>query len=283
MVAVLPFRVHSAQPDRLPGRLARRPAAQPARGGRPGPGHRRRVLASRSGSRRVARATQTRCCAGTARDLGADYVVTGSLTELAGRYSLDVRVTPAAIGLESHTQVYTAGRDEELLGRVNRIADRVVEHRDGRRARDRARGRGGRRRGRRGDAARAARDPRGRALRSAHRARRPRVPARAIRRWCRPKPTPSRDDDGVRVRFDLVLSERPVATPDAVTGERIAQLVVRGNRRIETAAIRGAHLVRVGTGYEPDTPRRRHRGGLRARLLPERARVHRGRRRRAVS
>jgi TolB-like protein len=31
-----------------------------------------------------------------ARDLGAGFVISGSLTELAGRYSLDVRVTPAA-------------------------------------------------------------------------------------------------------------------------------------------------------------------------------------------
>jgi TolB-like protein len=62
-----------------------------------------------------------------ARALDADYVVTGSLTELAGRYSLDVRVTPAEAGLPSYTQVWTASEEESLQGRMLQVSDRVLE------------------------------------------------------------------------------------------------------------------------------------------------------------
>jgi outer membrane protein insertion porin family len=62
-----------------------------------------------------------------AREVGADWVVEGSLTELAGSYSLDVRVTPAGERIPSRTMVFTAASDEELLDRVNELADRVLE------------------------------------------------------------------------------------------------------------------------------------------------------------
>ena len=58
--------------------------------------------------------------------MGAAYVVTGSVTELAGRYSLDVHVTPAAVALGGRTLVLTAERDEELQARVNEVADGVL-------------------------------------------------------------------------------------------------------------------------------------------------------------
>jgi outer membrane protein insertion porin family len=63
-----------------------------------------------------------------AEELGAGYVVTGSVTELAGHYSLDVRVTPATPGLEGHTLVLTADQEDQLLGRVNEVAEDVIEH-----------------------------------------------------------------------------------------------------------------------------------------------------------
>jgi outer membrane protein insertion porin family len=62
-----------------------------------------------------------------ARELGADHVVAGSLTELAGRYSLDVKVVPRAEGATTRTLVFTAESDQELLDRVNELADRVLE------------------------------------------------------------------------------------------------------------------------------------------------------------
>ncbi len=61
-----------------------------------------------------------------AADLGADQVVAGSLTELAGRYSLDVKVVPRAGGEATRTLVFTAETEQELLDRVNELADRVL-------------------------------------------------------------------------------------------------------------------------------------------------------------
>jgi outer membrane protein insertion porin family len=53
-------------------------------------------------------------------------VVSGSLTELAGRYSLDVRVTPSAVGSRSHSIVFTADGDEELVARLGELSEQVV-------------------------------------------------------------------------------------------------------------------------------------------------------------
>jgi TolB-like protein len=126
-VAVLPFRVHSAKPiDYLGESLANLVASRLEASGRV------RVLdpAAVEGRLDPAALRETRDSAlrAIAEELAADYLVTGSLTELAGRYSLDVRVTPAAIGLESQTLVLTAERDDALLARVNEVADGVIEH-----------------------------------------------------------------------------------------------------------------------------------------------------------
>jgi outer membrane protein insertion porin family len=61
-----------------------------------------------------------------AQDVGADYVVTGSLTELAGQFSLDMRVTPVESAFTSKTMVFTANGEDELLDRVNELSERVV-------------------------------------------------------------------------------------------------------------------------------------------------------------
>jgi TolB-like protein len=126
-VAVLPFRVHSAKPiDYLGESLANLVSSRLEASGRV------RVLDPDAVAGRLdpaaLRETRDGALRAIAEELGADYLVTGSLTELAGRYSLDVRVTPAAIGLESRTLVLTAERDDALLARVNEVADGVVEH-----------------------------------------------------------------------------------------------------------------------------------------------------------
>jgi len=140
-VAVLPFRVHSAKPiDYLGESLANLVASRLEASGRV------RVLDPAAVEDRLDQAAlrETRDAAlrAIAEELAADYVVTGSLTELAGRYSLDVRVTPAAIGLESQTLVLTAERDEiegagdlvdELL---TRLESRVGEPYDAAAVRD---------------------------------------------------------------------------------------------------------------------------------------------------
>ena len=89
-VAVLPFRVHSPRPVEYLGRSLAD------------------LLRSRleaTGQLLVLDAATSENAAGsgapprtTARELSADYLVTGSLTELAGRFSLDVRITAAASG-----------------------------------------------------------------------------------------------------------------------------------------------------------------------------------------
>ena len=63
-----------------------------------------------------------------ATDLGANYVVSGSITELAGHYSLDARVTAASPAQPGRTLVLTAADEDELLERVNELADSVLAH-----------------------------------------------------------------------------------------------------------------------------------------------------------
>jgi outer membrane protein assembly complex protein YaeT len=124
VVAVLPFEVHSEKPlDYLEGSLAE-------------------LLATRleaSGEVEVVEALTVRetlvawpgersedALRRLAQELDADWVVVGSLTELAGQYSLDVRVTPARSRVTTSTLVYSANGDDELLDRVNELARRIL-------------------------------------------------------------------------------------------------------------------------------------------------------------
>jgi outer membrane protein insertion porin family len=61
-----------------------------------------------------------------AKRAGLDGVVSGSLTELAGRFSLDVRVTPADPGAASTSLVLAAASDRELLDRLGELAERIA-------------------------------------------------------------------------------------------------------------------------------------------------------------
>ena len=126
-LVVLPFRVHSAKPIEYLGEsLSNLIRTRLAESGEVFVLDADRVDAQLG----PAQQSETRDDAlrDLAADLGAAYVVTGSVTELAGRYSLDVRVTPATPGLEGHTLVLTAEKDEELLGRVDQVVQDVVEH-----------------------------------------------------------------------------------------------------------------------------------------------------------
>jgi len=125
VLVVLPFQVHSAKPlqhleESLPTLLASRLA----------------------GTGKIAVVDQSRVrdalppgpppeytdaeARAFARELGADGIVSASLTELAGRYSLDVRITPVAAGTRSHTVVFTAESDRELFGRLADLTEQVV-------------------------------------------------------------------------------------------------------------------------------------------------------------
>jgi TolB-like protein len=60
-----------------------------------------------------------------ARRLAVNAVISGSLTELAGRFSLDVRMTEAGPA-RSESIVIIAQSEEDLLGRLSELADRAV-------------------------------------------------------------------------------------------------------------------------------------------------------------
>ena len=106
VVAVLPFEVNSARPlgyletslaDLLVSRLEASGRIEVVESVTV-----RQSIVSWSGERTESKVRQL------ARELGADYVVAGSLTELAGRYSMDVRVTPVESAIPARTMVFAA-------------------------------------------------------------------------------------------------------------------------------------------------------------------------------
>src|SRR5690606_9044005 len=106
LVAVLPFEVHSARDlSPLVGSLADQLAERLEASGRVDVVDtvvvREALVAHVAGERTEAMLRQL------AREVGAQWVVQGSLTELAGAYSLDVRVTPAGEAIPSRTMVFT--------------------------------------------------------------------------------------------------------------------------------------------------------------------------------
>jgi len=246
-VVVLPFRVHSADPaaelgDSLAALLRSRLEAA---------GRVRVLDAGDQGADVEASPTESRDAAlrRLARSLGADFVVTGSLTEIAGRFSLDVRVTPRELGVESQTQVATAQAEEELLARMDRVADLVDEQIAGaatavviavdlRGAPSLEAALSEDLETRVGDAF----DPLAvRTDLAALRAHPGVVAAEA---------DTQRSSDGVRVVFDLVLAD-PGTREDLPAGERIAFVEIRGNRRIEADAIRARIASRPGGRFDP--------------------------------
>lgn len=124
-VAVFPFRVNSARPlDHLErslpdllrtkleatGRVAVRDPA---------------MVRDRAGARVSADPTDTtvRTVSG---ELGVRHGVTGSLTELAGRFSLDARIVATQPGVASQSIVLTAANEDELQERVGELAERIA-------------------------------------------------------------------------------------------------------------------------------------------------------------
>ncbi len=177
-----------------------------------------------------------------ARELHADWVVVGSLTELAGRYSLDVRVTPVASRVATETMVLAAQGDDELLDRVNELAERVLVIVD-----------------RSAERVRVARievvgAPDEAAVRAALRSApgQPYDEARAREDVAAIEQLPGvgaaslatvREADGVVLTYRVVPTARLMpGSPQPGELPRVVEVQVRGNRRIETAAI----LARIG-------------------------------------
>jgi outer membrane protein insertion porin family len=245
-VAVLPFRVHSAKPldylgesisNLIRSRLAARGAV---------------AVIDVSALGEVSRQAADSDLRDIATRLGTDTVVSGSLTELAGHFSLDVRVTPAAIGLRSHTFVLTAQRDDELLERVNELADQVLNQIVG------------------AEPASVAEVQ----IIGPPEAMEDFAPLLQIRAGIGYDPAAIHDDltllrampevadaqveterrpDGVVVRFKLVMAQRILTAPTSkqASGERVAEVRVRGNRRIEAEAVKARILTEAGSRYSP--------------------------------
>ena len=246
MVAVLEFRVHSAKPIGYLGEsLASLVRERLEAGGR--------VLVVDTSAVASAVGSDPRGPTGDAalrelaRKLDADWIVTGSVTELAGRYSLDVRLTPEATGLQVQTLVVTADADEALLDRVDGVAAGVVERVAGATppvvTQVTIEGAGNRaaaflpelgiRTGDNYDGA-IVRDDLA-FLRS-----QPGVASASVET--------ERGPEGIAVRYRVTLGASHAA---ARPGNVVADVRVRGNRRIESAAILARVATRAGSPYRP--------------------------------
>lgn len=239
-VAVLPFQVNSARPiDYLGSSLADLLRSRLEASGRLS------VLDAVTSQRAVGLEAGLRALA---RELAADYLVTGSLTELAGRFSLDVRITPAGAGRPAHTQVWTAASEDELLGRIGQVSEMVVENIVGAApalvTRVAIRG--------------AAGFERDLAPRLQTQVGRPYDPALVRADLAQLRANPAvvsadaetvREEEGIEVRFQIVLADPSLGSPELGEG-RVAEIVVRGNRRIEEAAIRSRIGTEPGSRYD---------------------------------
>jgi outer membrane protein insertion porin family len=183
-------------------------------------------------------------------ELGADYLVTGRATQLlrGGGIDLAVRLTRRDPGASSDTQVLTAKTKDELIARLPEVAERIVGQVVG--------------------------TPPARVVsvditgapgfedqlfaRLATRAGQPYDPLavradlatlRSSAAIISAQARTERTAAGVSVHFDVVLANPSAARRGA--GAPIAQIEVRGNRRIDAEAIRGRIGSKVGAPLDP--------------------------------
>ena len=126
LVAVLPFRVYAAEPSaELETTVTRLLVSRlEASGGV------KVVEAITVREFLIARGNETteETLRDLARELGADYVVAGSLTELAGRFSIDVRITSVRDFVISDALALTANDENDLMDRLTEVAERILEN-----------------------------------------------------------------------------------------------------------------------------------------------------------
>lgn len=254
LVAVLPFEVHSARDlSPLVGSLADQLAERLEASGRVDVVDtvvvREALVAHVAGERTEAMLRQL------AREVGAQWVVQGSLTELAGAYSLDVRVTPAGEAIPSRTMVFTADGEPALRARVDELSERVLEIVDG----------GGPAPGGqvvevRIEGAEGQEDAIRRELRvqpgrpfdeGALRADVERLKTRPG--YASAESAVERGPDGVVVTYRLVPARTLPGAGEAARGggDRVAEVRITGNRRIEADAIRARISTKPGDVYDP--------------------------------
>lgn len=248
-VAVLPFRVNSAKPlDNLEKSLPELLRTRLEATGRvtvidP-------TKARERAGARVAADPGDPVVRTVSSELGAQFGVIGSLTELAGRFSLDARVVPVQPGAAAQSFVYTAENEDELRERVNELAERI--------------------------AAAVAADakpnvievkiegapdlPKDAASRLGTRDGQPYEPSVTQADLATLKSMPGiatgsveteRRPGGVAVIFKLVPAARIGAASAVAPGERIADIQVRGNKRIEADAVKARISSRPGEAYNP--------------------------------
>lgn len=183
-----------------------------------------------------------------ATSLGLDGLVAGSVTELAGRFSVDVRVVPAGRNSASTSLVLTAESDRELLDRLGELADQISTSIRGvspeRIVEIRFEGAGPledelsallvQRPGALFDPSELEADRR----RLADDPRIANAAARSIQ-----------TDEGIVLAYQVVRAERIFAGGAGESGssEPIAEVVIRGNKRVEEDAIRARLRTAVGS------------------------------------
>ncbi|MFP6655563.1 MAG: POTRA domain-containing protein, partial [Myxococcota bacterium] len=181
---------------------------------------------------------------------GLDGIISGSLTELAGRFSLDVRVTSVDSGVASQSLVLVAGSDRELLDRLGELADRIANAiRGGTRDRVveiRFEGAGsleaelrtmlGLQTGSIYDAGQLESDRR--VLESDYRFARVTAQSEPV-------------EDGVILHYRILRIEKTLAAGlRGGTDQYVAQVVIRGNQRVEEDAIRVRIRTAAGDPYD---------------------------------
>jgi len=251
VVAVLPFRVHSAQPlgylehslaDLLESRLEASGRVEVVES----------VVVREALLGYAAGDLTEDALARLAAELSADYVVAGSLTELAGRFSLDVRVNPVGERAASQTLAFTARGEDDLLERMNELADRVLEILAGvetrpRVAEVRVLGAEGLEEDPQEQLQLRAGDPYEAAL-----ARADVASLRAMPGVATATVQAERSAEGVIVTYRVVPADRILSPSESLSqADRVAGIEVVGNRRIEASAIRARITTAPGDPYDP--------------------------------
>ena len=244
-VAILPFRVHSARSlgylteslgellaKRLPERSSKLAVIDPV------------VIKAATGPvRGELDDSELRMIA---ERLGARAAVSGSLTELAGRFSLDVRVIPASPDARSQTIVITAESEEELVGHlddlVDRVAAAVLGSGPGKVESVEIVGAGELR-----DTLKPMVDSVPGQVYDSHVARADRDKLEGQPGVAGVRLETRRSESGVHLTFHVTRAAQIFAQSGAgQDGERVAEIRISGNRRIEAAAIRARIRTKVG-------------------------------------
>lgn len=185
------------------------------------------------------------------RQVGANAVISGSLTELAGRLSLDVRVTPTGEATRSRSIVFTASSQEELFLQLEEMAARVTasfstDDVAPRIAAIRLLAPPAMEQGLRARLTSKVGEPfdpqKLRADRSALEAD-PAVGSVAVET--------NRAERGVELTYRIVLSTVLLASGTREPGDLVSELRIEGNRRIEGDAIRARVRTRAGEALVP--------------------------------